>query len=70
MKINDKRCSGELVTFENMVAGRVYIDVYGSYIIATDEDKIVNLDCGTLSGEGEYTSEDHFTPVNARLEIE
>lgn len=70
MKINDKRTPTLAVYFKDLVVGRCYVDTEDNYVIATDEDSVVNLDSGELYNQNMYNSEVMFIPVKATLEIE
>lgn len=70
MKINDKRSEFVDVSYEGLIAGNVYTDLYGNYVIACDDAFVVDLHTGTLCKYSDYTIDDMFTPTNASLEIE
>lgn len=58
------------VDFTELVRGGVYRDAYGKYVIVTDELSVVDLQTGYLQSIAiYYSSEDHFVPVEATLEI-
>jgi len=69
MKITDRQNEKQEVSYRNLIAGSVYVDVYhGTYIIATD-DKNVNLESGCVYLEEGYPDGAVFIPLEAHLEV-
>lgn len=58
------------ITQELLSAGSVYKDCNGTYVLACDEDYVVELDTGVLWELAcNYDEKDLFTEVNAVLEV-
>lgn len=73
IEINDVRGSKKGVLFADLQTGVVYIDCYGSYIMAvenTGDIFTVNLSNGDLSTGSTYQRDyDEFTPTKCKLEV-
>lgn len=73
IEINDVRGSKKGVLWGDLQVGVVYIDCYGSYMMAvefTDDLYLVNLSNGDLSTSSPYQKDyDEFTPTKCKLEV-
>lgn len=70
IEINDTRSLKKGYRWVDLQAGVVYIDCNGHYVMATDENSVVDLANGTLYTSVEYENEyDEFTPTKCKLEV-
>ncbi len=72
LTINDTRNNHKGILWESLEAGHVYIDCYGSYVMAIDTGvvlAVVDLSDGMVSDKNEYVGDEVFTEVTAKLEV-
>lgn len=70
MKITDKRNDTLELTFDKLVQGNVYVDVYNQkYVMMTDEESVIDLSSGILAYKDEYHNGCVFISVESHLEI-
>lgn len=73
IEINNVRGRRKGVLWNDLQTGVVYVDCYGSYMMAVefvDETYLVNLSNGDLSTGSPYGKEyDEFTPTKCKLEV-
>ena len=70
LEINDTRNLKKGFRWLDLDAGVVYIDCNGRYVMATDENSVVDLSDGTLYSDDVYDKEfDEFAPTKCKLEV-
>lgn len=70
VEINDTRSLKKGYRWADLQAGVVYIDCNGHYVMATDENSVVDLANGVLYTIAEYEKDySEFTPTKCKLEV-
>lgn len=70
IEINDVRGSKKGVLWDDLQTGVVYIDCVGRYVMATDENSVVDLSDGFTYNSVNYDQDhDEFTPTKCKLEV-
>lgn len=73
MKIIDKRKSPKVYLKSELLQGEVYKDSSGNFLLATDENAVVDLGDGAiydLKGDKWYVDNSEFTLMSVVLEVQ